>query len=73
MAAKLDELTRALRAEPPAALKKLKAADGKHLAELIDEALARQNKAVEEAEASLLQHVPRPLRPAVRSFLKGGR
>lgn len=62
-----------LGSDPPAQLKKLKAAEVKHLAGLVEEALARHNAAVEEAEASLLQHVPRPLRPAVRSFLKGAR
>lgn len=73
MAGKQDELTRVLGSAPPAQLKKLKAADSKHLASLIEEALARHSAAAEEAEASLLQHVPRPLRPAVRSFLKGGK
>lgn len=73
MAGKQDELTRALGSAPPAPLKKLSAADRKHLAGVIDTALARHNAAVEEAETSLLQHVPRPLRPAVRSFLKGSK
>ncbi len=68
-----DELARALGAPPPPALKKLSAADRKVLATLVEQALERHEAAIIEAEASLLQHVPRPLRSTVRSILKGGR
>ncbi|MBI4898280.1 MAG: hypothetical protein HY827_07915 [Actinobacteria bacterium] len=68
-----DELTRVLGAAPPAGLKKLPAAERKALTALIEQALERQEVAVHEAEDGLLQHVPRPLRAAVRPFLRGGR
>lgn len=68
-----DELARVLGAPPPAGFNKLVAADRKALTALIELALVRHEAAIDEAEAGLVQHVPRPLRPAVRSLLKGGR
>jgi hypothetical protein len=68
-----DELARVLGAPPPAGFNKLVAADRKALTALIELARLRHEAAIDEAEAGLVQHVPRPLRPAVRSLLKGGR
>jgi hypothetical protein len=68
-----DELARVLGAPPPPGFNKLVVADRKALTALIELALVRHEAAIDEAETGLVQHVPRPLRPAVRSILKGSR
>lgn len=62
----LSELERALGAPVPAAFAALGAADSEHLAAAIRAAQSRQAKQLETAVTDALNHVPRPLRGAVR-------
>lgn len=68
-----DTLRDGLGSDPPAALDCLKAADRKHLAALIQNALDRPEAVIDEAEDNVLKFLPRPLRPTVRKLLIGGR
>jgi hypothetical protein len=60
------ELERALGASVPAAFTALGAADAEHLTAAIRAAQTRQATQLEGAVTDALNHVPRPLRGAVR-------
>lgn len=59
-------LERALGVPVPATFAGLGAADAEHLAAAIHTAQARQTAQLDEAVTDALNHVPRPLRGAVR-------
>lgn len=67
---KEDDLKRVLGVPPPPAFKRLAAKDRKLLAAQIEAALDKQIDAINRAEENVLQHLPRPLRGAVRRLLK---
>jgi hypothetical protein len=64
--AALADLARALGAPVPPAFAALATADAAHLTAAIGTAQARQTAQLEDAVTDALNHVPRPLRGAVR-------
>jgi hypothetical protein len=64
-----QQLSKTLGAKPPAELDTLAAADLKQLADAVDVAYANHMQAMGEAEESIINTAPRPLRGAVRKIL----
>lgn len=63
-----QDLAKTLGAKPPKALADLPAADLSHLARQIDTALAHHQETVEQAEQSIIDSAPRPLRGTIRKI-----
>lgn len=66
--AALQDLSKVLGAKPPKALGELPAADLSHLTEQIETALAHHQETVEQAEDSIINSAPRPLRGTIRKI-----
>ncbi|MFT4048347.1 MAG: hypothetical protein QM648_00740 [Solirubrobacterales bacterium] len=64
-----QQLSKTLGAKPPKALDALPAADVKHLNEQVEEALARHQETMQQAENSIIEQAPRALRGTVRKIL----
>jgi hypothetical protein len=65
----LQQLTETLGAKPPKALGQLPAEDLQHLNEQIVTAQELHQETVEQAEQSIINSAPRPLRGTVRKIL----
>ena len=64
-----QQLSKTLGTKPPKALDDLPAADLKHLNEQVEQALAEHQETVEQAENSIIDSAPRPLRGTIRKLL----
>ena len=66
------QLSKTLGAKPPKALDDLPAKNLQDLNEKVAASLAAHKDSIEEAENSIVQHAPRPLRGTVRKILGVG-
>lgn len=67
--AAFQQLGQTLGAKPPKGLAALPARDLQHLNEQVEAALALHQQTMAEAEASIVNHAPKPLRKTVRKIL----
>ncbi len=67
--AAFKQLGETLGTTPPLALDKLPAAQLKHLNEQIQESMVHHQEAMEQAETSVINAAPKPLRGTVRKLL----
>lgn len=67
--AAFQDLTKTLGAKPPKALGALSAKDLQHLDAQIQTALAQHQETVRQAEDSIINQAPKPLRKTVRKIL----
>lgn len=65
-----QQLSRVLRADLPAGVEAISAADAARLCQLIETALDDQQADIKRAERDLLAYVPLPLRGAVKRVLR---
>jgi hypothetical protein len=64
-----QQLAATLGAKPPKGLSVLPARDLQHLNEQVEAALTLHQQTMAEAEASIVNHAPKPLRKTVRKIL----
>lgn len=62
----MQELAKVLGSKPPKALGELPDADLRHLTEQIEQSLNYHQESVAQAEASIVNSAPRPLRGTIR-------
>lgn len=66
--AAFQDLAKTLGAKPPKALAELPEADLAHLIEQIETSLLHHQETVEQAEESIINSAPRPLRGTIRKI-----
>jgi hypothetical protein len=67
--AAFNELGKTLGSKPPKGLAKLSAADLKHLNQQIAQSLEHHQASMAEAEETIINQAPKPLRKTVRKIL----